>query len=143
MESGNSVRESQANGFSSADRRIALVLDAEGREDRLDTAAEGGRFLGQLARRKVAQWMLAYLAMAWVLLQLTDILSGIWSWSVRLQQIISLVLGLGALPASVVSWYHGEKGRQAPCRIELVLLVTLVAASSAIILSVLGAQTAG
>ena len=61
------------------------------------------------------QWTVAYLAIAWVVLQLMDILAEIWSWSVFFQQVVSLVLAFGTLPVLVVAWFHGEKGRQEIC----------------------------
>lgn len=124
--------------------RLSLVLgNREHRNGVSEVSSSRGTFLEQLTRRKLAQWMLGYLAMAWLLLQLTDILSGIWSWPLWLQQVISVILGLGSLPAFVVSWYHGERGRQELCKIEIFLLVTLVAVSSAVVWSIFRGETMG
>jgi hypothetical protein len=75
----------------------------------------------------------AYLAAAWLLLQLTDVLSEIWTWPVILQRVVSVVLGMGLFPAIVIAWFHGEKGRQDVCTLELVILGALAACTSAVI----------
>ncbi len=89
------------------------------------TATAAVVLLRRLRERQIVQWMLGYLAAAWFLLQAMDVLGEIWMWSLLAQQAISLVLGIGVLPAMVVAWYHGEKGRQRICAME----VTLLAAS--------------
>ena len=87
----------------------------------------------RLSQRKLVQWTAAYLAAAWLLLQLTDVLSEIWTWPLTLQRAASLVLGMGLFPAIVIAWFHGEKGRQDVCPLEVVIIGTLVASSSAVI----------
>ena len=94
-----------------------------------DDRALGTTFLERLLERKICRWMLGYLAVAWLVLQLTDVLSDIWSWSVLAQQMVSLVLGLGVFPAVVVAWYHGEQGRQRVCKMEVAVLATLIIAA--------------
>jgi hypothetical protein len=89
--------------------------------------AEPRGLVARLRERKLVEWMLAYLALAWMALQMTDALREIWSWPVGLQRGITLALGLGALPAVVVAWYHGEKGRQEVCLMETGLLGVLSA----------------
>ena len=89
--------------------------------------AEPRDVVARLLERKLVEWMLAYLALAWMALQMTDALREIWSWPVGLQRGITLALGLGALPAGVVAWYHGEKGRQKICLVEGGLLGVLCA----------------
>lgn len=76
----------------------------------------------RMQRSKVVQWTIAYLALAVVTLEVADNLSGIWRWSETFQRGLSLGLGLGVLPASVVAWYHGEKGRQCVTACEILLL---------------------
>ena len=66
----------------------------EGTTVRRTSGARSGRFAGdgrpdgprgceplleRLPRRKIVQWTVAYLAIAWVVLQLMDILAEIWS----------------------------------------------------------------
>lgn len=89
--------------------------------------------LDSLARRamdrKLVQWTAAYLTGAWLVLQFIDVLAEIWSFSMVLQQVTSLVLGFGVLPALVVAWYHGEKGRQEICSTECALVAATIMAS--------------
>lgn len=76
----------------------------------------------RLKRRKVVQWLLGYVAVSWMLLQLNDVLADVWGVPLTLQRAGSLALGLGLLPALVLAWYHGEKGRQRVCCAELGLI---------------------
>ena len=93
------------------------------------TAEDPGSHLSlfnRLSRRKMCRWMLAYLAVSWLFLQLTDVLSDIWSWSTLAQQTISVGLVLCVFPAAVVAWYHGEKGRQQVCRAEVAIIAAMI-----------------
>jgi hypothetical protein len=84
---------------------------------------------------KTAEWMLGYVAMASLLLQLVDIVWHLWTWPVVVERAISLALGLGLLPALVLTWYHGEAGRQRVCATEALLLVSLVTMSAFVVWS--------
>ena len=139
----NTIEGRTDRGWGRSHRISVVPGEREHRNGGSNESSSRGTFLEQLTRRKLAQWMLGYLAMAWLLLQLTDILSGIWSWSVLLQQMISVILALGSLPAFVVSWYHGEQGRQELCKIEVFLLATLIAFSSALVWSIFRGGTMG
>jgi hypothetical protein len=72
-------------------------------------------------------WLAAYLALAWALLQAVDVLGGMWGWPQLAQQAASLALGGGVLPATIVAWFHGEKGAQKTSPTEVVLVVAAVA----------------
>ena len=100
------------------------------------SAARGLALLKRLRERNCVRWMLAYLALAWMALQMTDALREIWSWPLGFQRGVTLALGLGTLPAAVISWYHGEHGRQRMCLVELGLLATVVAGGVWVIWSV-------
>ena len=80
----------------------------------------------RLRERKVVQWSLAYVAMAWLVLQAMDILSDIWNWPNIIQQAVSLFLGFGTFPMLVVAWFHGEKGHQDVCPLEAALVAASV-----------------
>jgi hypothetical protein len=73
-----------------------------------------------------------------MVLQVADPLREIWGWPLGLQRGITLGLGLGLLPAFVVSWFHGEKGRQDICLTEVLLVGGLTLASAVFILRVCG-----
>jgi adenylate cyclase len=94
-------------------------------------------FFQNLRRRKVVQWTLAYLAGAFALLQLADILSSTFAWPALVMRALTALLAIGVLGAIVLAWYHGERGDQRVGRTEILLLggVLLAAASGATILS--------
>jgi hypothetical protein len=92
--------------------------DTEGRSVEPETSS----LMNDLRERRVVQWMLGYLAGAWILLQVMDVLAEIWGWPLLPQQVVSLVLGWGVLPSFVLAWYHGEKGRQRVTVTEATLL---------------------
>lgn len=101
--------------------------------DRAPNRDFGPSLFERLSRRKLVHWIVAYLAGAWLLLQLTDVLSEIWAWPITLQRAVSLVLGMGLFPAIVVAWFHGEKGHQRVCLLEVAVVGTLVACASAVV----------
>lgn len=82
--------------------------------------------LEKLRRRKIAQWAVAYLAVAWVMLQLVDTMGERWGVSDGVGRILDVALITGLLIALVLAWYHGEKGRQWVSGAELLILVSLV-----------------
>jgi TolB-like protein/Tfp pilus assembly protein PilF len=94
-------------------------------------------FLHRLRERKLFQWALAYLAGAWLVLQLVDVLGQIFQWSLALQQGITIFLGVGFFVALLVAWYHGEQGRQRVSGPELLMIAVLLAVGAAVV-SLLG-----
>lgn len=102
------------------------VLHSDPDRDSDDTDESSVR----LRDRRLVQWFIAYLAVAWLGLQLMQTLAEIWSFPVPLQRGISLALALGAFPALVVAWYHGELGRQRVSACEIALLTGLTAAAA-------------
>ena len=87
------------------------------------TSPEG--LFSRLKKRKLVQWALAYLAGAWLLLQVLDFLRENFAWSTDVVRITTVVLAFGFLGALVLAWFHGEQGHQRVGRTELVLLVCL------------------
>ncbi|MBA3969441.1 MAG: hypothetical protein H0X52_05005, partial [Gemmatimonadetes bacterium] len=87
--------------------------------------------LERLKERKLVQWALAYLAGAWLVLQVTDILGDQFAWPSALLRSITVLLGIGFLAALVLAWYHGEKGQQRVSGPELLMLTTLLAIAGA------------
>jgi TolB-like protein/Tfp pilus assembly protein PilF len=91
--------------------------------------------LEELRQRKLVQWGLAYLAGAWVALQLVTILGDQFGWPASVQQGATILLAFGFFVALVVAWYHGEKGRQRVSGPELLMVAgILVVAGAAIAL---------
>ena len=66
--------------------------------------------IADLKNRKVFQWAVAYLAGAWVLMQLIDVLGTRWGVTDNAARIIDLTLIFGFLITLVAAWYHGDQG---------------------------------
>ncbi len=81
----------------------------------------------RLMERKLVQWVLAYLAGAWLLMQLVEVLSDRWPLPLALQRGTDLFLAVGFLATLVLAWFHGEKGRQRVSGPELVMLAMVLA----------------
>ncbi|HNP36241.1 MAG TPA: tetratricopeptide repeat protein [Woeseiaceae bacterium] len=81
--------------------------------------------LENLRQRKIVQWGLAYLAAAWMLLQLIDVLGGHWGITDSLARGVDVVLILGFFVALVLAWYHGEQGRQRVSGPEILIIAGL------------------
>jgi TolB-like protein len=79
----------------------------------------------RLKERKLVQWGLAYLAVAWVGLEGFGFVAEILSWSPFLVRAAIVVAGAGFLATLVLAWYHGEKGRQRIGAMELALLAII------------------
>ncbi len=82
--------------------------------------------LPHLSKRKLVQWGFAYLAGAWVLLQLLGQLSGTFDWPPIVLRVLTVALALGLLPALVLAWYHGERGEQRVSGPEVMILSVLL-----------------
>lgn len=83
-------------------------------------------FLSQLFTRRVVQWGVGYVVGAWAFLELMDFLAEMFGWSEVAVQVALTLLAFGLPAALVLSWYHGEPGRQRATRRE-VILVTIIA----------------
>jgi serine/threonine-protein kinase len=87
----------------------------------------------RLKRTKLFQWGAAYLAGAWLVLQLTTLIGEQFSWPNALLRGITVLLGIGFFVALIAAWYHGETGRQRVSGFEVVLLAgVLVLAAVAV-----------
>jgi serine/threonine-protein kinase len=82
-----------------------------------------------LKERKIVQWALAYLAGAFVVVQLLDGVAEPLGLSQGVQQGILAILAGGFLITLILAWYHGEKGRQRVGAVEVLLLVAVMAPS--------------
>ena len=82
--------------------------------------------LEEIKRRKLGRWALAYIAGAWVLLQVVDLIGGRFGWpDVWLRWLIVLV-AVGFLVTLIIGWYHGERAAQRVSGIEVGLLTALL-----------------
>jgi TolB-like protein len=87
--------------------------------------------LSRLRERKLVQWALAYLAGAWVLLQLITLLGTTYAWPSWLLRSAPVLLAVGFVATLVLAWYHGEKGRQRASGTELLMLGALLVIAGA------------
>jgi adenylate cyclase len=86
---------------------------------------------GHVRERKLVQWALAYLAGAWLLLQLAGLLSGAYGLPRLFMQAVPMLLVVGFFAALVLAWYHGEKGEERVTTVELGMLVALLVLAGA------------
>jgi TolB-like protein/Tfp pilus assembly protein PilF len=89
--------------------------------------------MSRLKERKIVQWTLAYLAAAWLVIQVLDAVGEPWSFSPTLQRVIQLLLGIGFLFAVVIAWYHGEQGRQRVTGAEVLIIAALCVVAGALL----------
>jgi TolB-like protein len=82
--------------------------------------------LTRLKERKLVQWALAYLAGAWVVLQVMDVLAEPLGLSAPFQLGVVVVVTAGFFVTLVLAWYHGEKGRQRVSGPELMMITVLL-----------------
>ena len=91
----------------------------------------------RLKERKLVQWALAYLAVAFAILQGVELIGGQFGWPLRLLQSITLLVATGFFVTLVLAWYHGERGHQRVTGAEL-LLIAGVFTISGVLLASLG-----
>jgi hypothetical protein len=83
-------------------------------------------FLQNLKKRKMAQWAFAYLAGAWVVLQVLDLAVESYDWPGYVMQFSFSLAVLGFLVTVLLAWYHGERGVQKVSGVELLILAVLL-----------------
>jgi TolB-like protein/Flp pilus assembly protein TadD len=84
-------------------------------------------FLARLRQRKLVQWALAYVAFAFALIQVLDVVAQRFGWPDQLERILILALAIGFVVVLVLAWYHGERGAQRVSSTEVVILALLLA----------------
>lgn len=84
----------------------------------------------RLRERKFVQWVLVYLAGAWVLLQFGDFLADTFEWPAVAMQVALVVAAFGFLAVLVIAWYHGEQGHQRMTTTEALLLIVIASLAS-------------
>jgi serine/threonine-protein kinase len=84
--------------------------------------------LRSLRKRKLVQWALAYIAAAFALIQVTDVVAQQFDWGDSVRRGITIALAVGFLVELVLAWYHGEKGAQRFSGAELMIIALLLAA---------------
>ena len=82
--------------------------------------------LGELRQRKLVQWGIAYLAAAWVALQVVGFLSNAYGGPSIVVRAAPVVLAVGFLAVLVLAWYHGERGQQRLSGPEILILAGIL-----------------
>jgi TolB-like protein/Tfp pilus assembly protein PilF len=90
-------------------------------------------FLHRMKQRKLVQWALAYLAGAWALLQLLEMMAGSYGWPPLVMRLALGIAILGFAVALVLAWYHGERGAQKVSGAELLLLALVLAVGGVLV----------
>lgn len=85
-----------------------------------------GEILRRLRERKLVQWALAYVAAAFALIQVLDVVAQRFGWPEALERVLILALAIGFLIVLVLAWYHGERGTQRVSGTELLILALLL-----------------
>lgn len=85
-----------------------------------------GELFKSLSEKHLMRTAVVYLGGAWLLLEATGFFVDNYDLSRRLIDVVVLLLVLGFPAALIISWFHGEKGRQNVARSEASLLLTLV-----------------
>jgi TolB-like protein/Flp pilus assembly protein TadD len=84
-------------------------------------------FLQRLKQRKLVQWMVAYVAAAFALLQGIDIVAQRFGWPEQTMRLVIITLSVGLFVTLVLAWYHGERGAQRVTGTELLILALVLA----------------
>ncbi len=84
-------------------------------------------FFAQLKQRKLVQWVVAYVAASFALLQGIDIVAQRFNWPPQTIRLVILVMIVGFFVTLVLAWYHGERGAQRVTGTELLILALLLA----------------
>lgn len=82
--------------------------------------------LEAIKQRKLVQWALAYLAVAWSLLQVVDVVGNNFHWPAWIARVATILLAAGFVAVLIVAWYHGEKGNQRIGATEMVLIAITI-----------------
>ena len=85
------------------------------------------RLIDRLKESKLGRWVLAYVAGAWLLLEVFGFVADRFGWPAVLVRSLTVLLGVGFFVTLVLAWYHGEKGRQRVSGPELVMIAALLA----------------
>ena len=89
-------------------------------------------FFTRLRERKLVQWALAYVAAAFALIQIADIVGQRFGWPEQTMRILIVIAAVGLFVTLIVAWYHGERGVQRVSGTELVILAIVLAIGGAV-----------
>jgi TolB-like protein len=81
----------------------------------------------RLKQRKLVQWAIAYVAFAFAVIQVLDVVAQRFGWPDQIEKLLILALAIGFVIVLVLAWYHGERGAQKVSSTEIVILALLLA----------------
>jgi TolB-like protein/tetratricopeptide (TPR) repeat protein len=84
----------------------------------------------KLREKRIVQWALTYLGVAWLAYQVVDSMAEPWGIPSAVLRGVTVLLATGFVWTLVLSWYHGERGQQRVTAVEF-LLLTFVGAAGA------------
>ncbi len=87
--------------------------------------------LERIKHHKVAQWTLAYAALAYTLLHGAEMLSSSLGWPHGLIRAFTILLLIGAPCVATLAWYHGHRGQQKVTASEFMIIALLLALGGA------------
>ena len=87
--------------------------------------------LSRLEDRKVFQWSLAYVTVAWVAAQIVEVVAGPWHLPEIWVRVIHLALFAGLPITIIVSWFHGARGDQKTSGVEVAAIAAVVLVAGA------------
>lgn len=87
----------------------------------------------RIKHHKIAQWTLAYLALAYTLLHGAEMLSGALGWPHGLIRMFTLVLIVGVPIVLILAWYHGARGQQRVSATEVMIIALLLGIGGALL----------
>ncbi len=97
------------------------------------SSGPGASAWGKLRHRKVVQWGLGYVAVAWGLLQGLEFAVATFQWPEVLTRVGAVVAAVGVPVTITLAWFHGDRGEQRFTRAELVILAVLLAGGGLIV----------
>ncbi len=83
----------------------------------------------EFRERRLVQWCLAYIAGAWLVLQVVNTLAGPWNIPGSVERTIAILLLFGFPIVVTIAWFHGEQGRQRVSGPELLILTAILGLS--------------
>lgn len=99
-------------------------------------------FLRHLKQRKITQWALAYLAGAWLFLEVLGFVADHFGWPGLIVRATTVALGMGLAFVLVLAWFHGEKGQQKVSLPEAAILAALLLTTLALLFELYQRQPA-
>jgi TolB-like protein/Tfp pilus assembly protein PilF len=97
-------------------------------------------FFQRLKERKLVQWLVAYIAAAFALLQGIDIVAQRFNWPEAVERGLIIASCIGFFVVLVLAWYHGERGAQRINGTELLILALLLAIGGGLLWRFAGAS---